>query len=42
LANDLLGLLLIFVDNSNYQIESDQLEFARVQLANVAVDQPVT
>mmetsp|Transcript_26851 Transcript_26851/g.32688 ORF Transcript_26851/g.32688 Transcript_26851/m.32688 type:complete len:361 (+) Transcript_26851:2-1084(+) len=35
------GLLLIFVDNSNFQIDSDQLDFTRAQLANVSANQPV-
>ncbi|CAJ1397185.1 unnamed protein product [Effrenium voratum] len=35
------GLLLLFVDNSNFQVDSDQLEFVRVQLSNVAANVPV-
>ncbi|CAK8990252.1 Putative vacuolar membrane protein, partial [Durusdinium trenchii] len=30
------GLLLLFVDNSNFQVDDDQLEFTRLQLASAA------
>ncbi|CAE7202350.1 YGR125W [Symbiodinium natans] len=35
------GLLLLFIDNSNYQVDADQLEFARVQLESVSKDTPI-
>ena len=35
------GLLLVFVDNSNYQVDADQLEFLQVQLANAGQTTPI-
>jgi len=35
------GLLLVFVDNSNFQVDEDQLEFLRLQLASVERSTPV-
>ena len=35
------GLMLLFIDNSNYQVDTNQLEFTRVQVASVGRDTPI-
>eukprot|EP00931_Biecheleriopsis_adriatica_P089727 TRINITY_DN63814_c0_g1_i1.p1 TRINITY_DN63814_c0_g1~~TRINITY_DN63814_c0_g1_i1.p1 ORF type:complete len:373 (+),score=41.38 TRINITY_DN63814_c0_g1_i1:23-1141(+) len=35
------GLLILVVDNSNYQVDEDQLEFVRLQLASAGRNTPV-
>ena len=35
------GLLLLFIDNSNYQVDDDQLEFTRLQVESVSKDTPI-
>lgn len=35
------GLLLLFVDNSNFQVDEDQLEFVRVQLEHARPEMPI-
>ena len=33
--------MLLFIDNSNYQVDANQLEFARLQVESVGRDTPI-